>query len=136
MSYSTVLTALQTRLATVSGLVSVLKYVPAAINDTPMVYLLLDSAAPADKLQFADVTYQITARLMVKWQDNEQAELTVIPYVDSIPDVIRANPHLGVTGAGAPFAQIESIEGLWVTVANVEYRAMDFTISVRDKQVR
>lgn len=136
MSYSAVLTALQTRLAAVSGLVSVLKYVPAAINDTPMVYLLLDSAEVADKLQFADTTYQITARLMVRWQDNEQAELKIIPYVDSIPDVIRADPHLGVTGASAPFAQTESIEGLWITAAGVEYRAVDFTISVRDKQVR
>lgn len=129
MSYASIVAGIQTRLNTVTSLVSNLAYAPAAVNDTPMTYILLDGAELTEQSQALTVMYDVTVRLIVRWQDNEQAEAQAMPYVDSIVDAIRGDPTLG---AKANYARVTKIEGAWVTIAGVEYRAIDFTVRVKE----
>jgi hypothetical protein len=77
--------------------------------------------------------FRILHRLLVPWQDNEQAEIQIMPFVDSIVDALDADPTLGgVITSG--YAQITDIEALWVTIGGVEYRALDFYSLVIDKE--
>lgn len=129
MSYSNIVTGIQTRLASVTSLKANLKYVPAAVDDTPMTYIFLDSAEVVHNAGTMTLLYRVTVRLVVRWQDNEQAEAEVIPYVDSIVDAIRADPTLA---SKAKNAEVREIEGAWVTIAGVEHRAIDFTVLVKE----
>ena len=116
----------------VSAPVAILDYVPTAIQDTPILYSLLDNLEITRSGQIRTQHYRILHRLLVRWQDNEMAEQQVIPYVNSIPDAVEANPHLGgVLVSG--YAEINECDAVWVTVAGVEYRALDFYSTVIDK---
>jgi hypothetical protein len=71
-------------------------------------------------------------RLIFRWQDNERAEQELIPYVDSLPAAIHADRYLGgVLHSGE--ASIESVEGVFVTIGGVLYRALDFHATVLEK---
>jgi len=129
MSYANIVSGIQTRLATITTLKANLKYEPAVIDDTPMTYILLDNAELTENAQSVTVLYDVTVRLIVRWQDNEQAEAQMMPYVDSIVDAIRGDPTLG---SRANSARVTRIEGAFVTIAGVEYRAVDFTVRVKD----
>jgi hypothetical protein len=116
----------------VSAPVAILDYVPTAIHDTPMIYSLLDNLEITRSGQIKAKHYRILHRLLLRWQDNELAEEQIIPFVDSVPDAIDADPHLGgalVSG----YAEINECDAVWVTVAGVEYRALDFYSTVIDK---
>jgi len=132
MSYATVLEGLHERLATVDGPVDVLAYAPTAIHDTPLIWSLLDNMEIKRSGQVKSKHYRILHRLVVRWQDNEQAEQEIIPYVDSIPEAVEADPHLGgrlVSG----YAEITECQAGWITVAGVEYRNLDFYSTVIEK---
>lgn len=132
MSYATVLEGLHERFATVPGIVAILNYAPTAFHDTPLLYSLLDKVTISRSGQVRARKYRILHRLVVRWQDNEQAEQQIIPLVDSIPDAVDADQHLGGRLASG-FAEITEIEGVWVTVGGTEYRALDFYSTVIEK---
>jgi hypothetical protein len=123
--YQDVLDGLHAAFAAVPGIVNVLDYVPAAIHDTPTLYTMLDSVEVSKTGQIKTRRYRILHRLILLWQDNEQAELAVAPFVDSIPAALDADPQLGGKIASG-WAEIASIDAVWVTIQNVEYRALDF----------
>jgi hypothetical protein len=117
----------------VSGLDVVLDYAPTAVHDTPLLYSILDSVEITRGGQMTTRKFRILHRLLVPWQDNEQAEIQIMPFVDSIVDALDADPTLGgVITSG--YAQITDIEALWVTIGGVEYRALDFYSLVIDKE--
>jgi hypothetical protein len=129
MSYADVVEGLVTQLkAELTGLVSVLPYEPTGINDVPMMYLLFDGADVSHASQVVTVLAEITARLIVRWQDNEEAEKEVFPYIDDVIDAVREDAHLGGYAMGA---WVTRIEGAWVTIGQVVYRAIDFTVRVK-----
>ena len=129
MSYSAIVSGIQTRLATITSLKANLVYAPKGIDDTPMTYILLDGAELTHNAGTMTIMYRVTVRLVTRWQENDQAEAEILPYVDSIVDAIRAAPMLG----GAAYnAWVSEIEGLWVTIGGIEYRAVDFTVRVKE----
>jgi len=131
-SYQDIVEGLQDCLETVATLEAVLAYVPTSVGSTPMVYLLLDSATTARSGQVLAIRYRVLARLVVLWQDNEQAELEVMPLVSSIIDAVEADPHLG--GAlKAGYAQIDEIDAGWDEIGGVTYRVVDFYADVLAK---
>ena len=132
MSYATVLAGLHERLATVDGPVDVLDYAPTAIHDTPLIWSLLDNLEIRRNGQVKTKRYRILHRLVVRWQDNEQAEQEIIPYVDSIPAAVEADPHLGGRLTSG-YAEITECQAGWITVAGVEYRNLDFYATVIEK---
>jgi hypothetical protein len=124
VSYATVLAGMTERLQTLTGLKAVLDYVPKTIQTTPLAYSLLESVDIRQSGQVTTREYRILHRIVFVWQDNEGAELELIPYVDLAPAAVRADPHLGgriVSG----YAEIVRVEGGWVTIGNIEYRVLD-----------
>ena len=131
MSYATVLDGLHVRFATVAGINAILKYVPTAI-DPPMMYSVLESMNVTRNGQVRAVHYRINHRMMFRWQDFEQAELEIIPFVDSIPLAVEADPHLGgVLVSG--FAEINECRALWVDISGTTYRVLDFFSDITEK---
>jgi hypothetical protein len=130
MSYANILSGLQTRLETLAGLTNVLLYEPASIDDTPMAYLFLDNAEIEQGGQVVTALYAITVRVIVRWQENDQAEAQIAPYADSVVDAIRADPSLG---SQANSARVTAIEGGFLDTGNgIRFRVMDFTVRVKD----
>ncbi len=130
MSYSDVLEGLKERLDTLATLTNVLTYAPTSVHETPMVYMLYDRSEYSHNQPAKVSRYFINVRLVVRWQDNEQAELQVIPFIDSIPGAVLADPHLGGRIVGG-MAMITDGEGGFATIAGVEYRVVDFTANVK-----
>jgi hypothetical protein len=114
------------------AIVEVLDYAPTAIHDVPMIYTLLENVEYSESGQVKTQRYRIQHRLLVRWQDNEQAEIEAQPYVDSIPAAVRADPHLGGRLTSG-YAQITECQAGWVTIAGVEYRSLDFISTVVEK---
>jgi hypothetical protein len=132
-TYAAIVDGLHTALAGVSGIDVVLDYAPTSVHETPLMYSILDSVEITQGGQLTTRKFRILHRLLVPWQDNEQAEIQIEPFVDSVVDAIDADPTLGgVLVKG--LAQITDIEALWVTIAGVEYRALDFYSLVIDKE--
>lgn len=131
--YADIIDGLHDVFAGVSGLNVVLNYAPTSVHETPLMYSILDSVEVSKGGQVTTRRFRILHRLLVPWQDNEQAEVQIMPFVDSVVDAIDADPTLGgVLVKG--LAQITDIEALWVTIAGVEYRALDFYSLVIDKE--
>lgn len=125
MSYSTVLTGLHVRFATVAGIANLLMYEPTAIHDLPTLYSLFQDVSITRSGQIRAVHYRTLHRLLLRWQDFEQAELEVIPFVDSIPLSVEADPHLGgVIVSG--FAEINECKAGWTEIGSTTYRSLDF----------
>lgn len=127
MSYATVLAGLDARFATVSGIVKILDYAPTSVQDTPLLYSLLDSVEMEGELTagYRTYHYRILHRLLFRWQDNEECEKELMPYVNAIVDAVEGDPQLG-TPTPVGWAEIERVEGVWVTIAGIQYRGLDF----------
>jgi hypothetical protein len=129
MSYATILTGLHVRFATVTGITNLLKYEPTAIGDLPTLYSIIQDVSITRSGQVRAVHYRILHRMLFRWQDVEQAELEVIPFVDSIPLAVEADPHLGgVIVSG--FAEINEMKAGWTEIAGTTYRSLDFVSDV------
>lgn len=132
MSYATILAGLHTRLVTVTGLNAVLDYVPTAVQDPPIVYSLLQRASITRSGQVVATTYRILHRVVIRWQDNEQAEIEASSFVNAIPAAVAADPHLGgalVSG----YADISECDSGFADIGEVTYRILDFYSTVVEK---
>jgi hypothetical protein len=132
MSYETIVEGLHERLVTVTALKAVLDYVPTSVQDSPVVWSVLADMKITRTGQVVAKPYRILHRVAIQWQDNEQAELAALPLVDSIPDAVEADPHLGgrlVSG----MAEINECEAGWATIGGLEFRLLDFYSTVVEK---
>jgi hypothetical protein len=128
-TYADVLEGLHERFATVEGIAACLDYEPKSVQTFPLLYSMLDTMEITRTGQVKGRTYRTLHRLLFKWQDNEQALAQMIPYVDSIPDAVDADKHLGgrVTSG---LAVIDECEAMFVTIGGVECLALDFYSTV------
>jgi hypothetical protein len=132
MSYETVLAGLHVRFATVSGIKKILDFVPAGAPEPPFLYSALDRFEIVRSGQVKATRYYINHTLCFRWQDNERAEEELLPFVNSIPDAVDADPHLGgVLTAG--YAEITDGEARWLTIGSTEYRIIEFHSVVTEK---
>ncbi len=120
MSYSTVLTELHRRIATVSGIVKVLDFEPSAVTDFPTCYSLLDSVRRAYGGTAVTLTYRVLHRLCFRWVDNEQAEQEVIPFVNSVPKALDS------IGISAGDIVVTNVDAGWMSIGDTLYRTLDF----------
>jgi hypothetical protein len=116
----------------ISEIVDILDYAPTAIHDTPLMWSLLDNLEIIRSGQVKARRYRILHRLAVRWTDNEMAEEQILPFVDSVPEAVEADPHLG-SRLTSGYAEINECEAQWMDVAGVEYRILDFYSTVIDK---
>ena len=132
MSYATVLAGLKLRFATVPGIKTILDYEPTSIQDAPLLYMLFDNAPRTQTGQMTVMPYRVLCRLCIRWQDNEYAEQELIPFVNSLPAAIDQDATLGgrITSG---MARVTNIQGVFVTIGNTLYRALDVTVEATDK---
>ena len=126
MTYATVLAGLQTVLGTVAGINAVLDYEPLAIQTTPLIYSLLDSAVALNEEIFVetpDYQYRVMHRLLIAWQDNEQAETELVSFVNAIPEAVFAGQ---ATICPHGYSYVRDMDAGWVDVAGQTYRSLDF----------
>ena len=134
MSYSATVAGLKERLQTVNGLVQVLDYEPSAFHAVPAVYLFLDSFRQVGELPV--YIYRVVARLCIAWQENERAEHELIPFVNSIPAAIHADPYLGgrlTNGRANVDPDAPAIAG-FVRIGGTMYRSLDVYFMVKDTE--
>lgn len=133
MSYEAAIAGLKSRIETVSGLQQVLDYEPASLQRLPAVYLLLDSFRQVGELPVYE--YRVLCRLCIRWQDNEKAEWELIPFVNSIPAAIDADPQLGgaITRGVAQVAQDAPAIAGFVRIGGTMYRSLDVFVDIVDK---
>lgn len=131
-TYSDIVTGLHGRFATIGTLKNILAFEPASVNATPMLYSLFVSMANNDRGQVKARTYRTMHRLVVARQDYAQAELLLNPYLESIPDAVKADPRLGGTLTSG-LASIVEARGGYASINGVVYRIVDFFSEVVDK---
>jgi hypothetical protein len=133
MSYRAVLDGLHTVFEGVNPAIPVLlRYEPTAIHQTPTLYSLLDTVNRQRQGQIRAATYRVLNRLVFRWQDNEQAEEELIPYVDAIANAIDSDAHLsGALDSG--LATVNDMEAVFVSIGGVIYRALDIYVDVLEK---
>ena len=128
-SYEAILEGIVDRLNTIGSIAVLLDYEPTAIQDTPLVYMLLDRTEREKSGQLTAMRYRVLCRLCVPWMDNEEAERELIPFVNSIPAAIDADPTLGgrVTRGRA---YVSEQVGVFVSIGGTLYRALDTFVEV------
>ena len=132
MSYAAIVAGLQTRLGTVTDLKVRLDYEPTSIQDLPATYLLLDSYTRSQAGQLTVMKYRVLIRTLIRWQENKQAEVELMAFVNSIPEAIEQDAQLGgaiVSGLSTP---TDGKAG-WVNIGGTQYRALDHFIEVIEK---
>lgn len=131
MSIETIVAGLTTVFQGVTDLTTVLDYVPRGIQTTPLLYTedistQYEDASDAVQAEYREV-HRLKHRLVLSWQDDEQCEIQLRAFKDSIPAAVKADPKL--SGALADgWARIVSAESGWMADAsgNLNYRICDF----------
>ena len=127
MSYADVVEGLHSRFGSLNTIQAILDYEPTAVQTLPTMYSLLDKVSRQyDGGSVVRITYYILHRLLFRWQDYEQAEEDLIPYVNSIPAAVDKDPQLGGLLVGGESA-ITAVDAVFVSIGGTIYRALDFT---------
>lgn len=135
MGYREIVEALHVRFRTVEGLerAPLLTYEPTSIQATPTLYTLLDRVDRGIAGQVQTASYRILNRILFQWVDNERAEEELMPYVDSVPIAVEADPQLGgVISSG--IAKAPEVVAVFVSIGGTLYRALDVYVEVTDKR--
>lgn len=139
MSYEKVIDGLEACFQAVEGIKIVLRYEPTTVQDAPLMYMLFDEAPRTQTGQVTVMPYRILCRLCFRWQDNEKAELELIPFVNRVPAAIDAAPNLPIptdpptSAIASGMARVIAIVGGFTTIGDVLYRSIDFTVEAVDK---
>lgn len=130
VTYDDVLAGLHARFATVEGLDAehILDYAPDAIEPITL-FSMFESWSGEEKTQVAHDTYRTRHYLCFQWQDNEQAEVELRPYIQLIPASVRADPHLNhLIDSG--WAKITEVVADFITIGGILYRTLEFVSEV------
>jgi hypothetical protein len=123
----------------VAGIKNVLTYEPTAVHRTPMMYVLWINTRYEMAGQVLPTTYTFLCRLLVAWQDNEQATELALPFVDSVPTALwnelQTNPTL-TAALPRGYAQVVESELVFVDAAGGRYIGVDFTAEAVVKPFR
>jgi len=141
ISYSDVIDGLFEALQGISGFIqlnnegaicNLLKYEPKVIQTTPTVYMLLDNFTREHKGQITTMRYRILMRLVLQWQENDQSEIELMPFVHSIPHQIDLDPTLGGR-VNLGLAQVSEAQSGFVLISQTKYRCLDFYVDAPTK---
>ncbi len=125
MSYAEVLTGLRECLATVPGIVAVLDHTPTSVQATPILFSVPDTCEVHRSGQTVTKEYRTNHYLVFRWQNPMQAAHEMLPFLDSVPAAVEADPHLGGHLPNG-YAEIAEWEVMWLEIANVAYLAVRF----------
>lgn len=136
-TYTDILDGLHERFLTIPGLDAnrILPYEPTSADSQPLLYSLFDRYELTSAGQLDKHTFRILHRVCVTWQDNEGAELLLMPFLASVPAAIHADMRLGGRLTEG-YARIVEATGVFVVIGGVLCRAYDFTSESFYKQGR
>lgn len=129
--YSDVKAGIIARMQTISGINAVLGYEPTA-PDPPTMCVILDSFKRDWAGQVTTMPIRFVARIYFQWQEFEQAELQLDPFVNAVGAAIDADPQLGGMLTRG-YAQVTDAKAGWISVGGVVYRILDTFIEAVDK---
>jgi len=122
----------------IAGLRGVMLGEPSGNMDLPCLYTAYQSfdrplrnSPPARNI--TGMSHQFACRLVIQWQDNAQAEMQLLTFLDAIPDAIDADPRLGGRLYGGVAWCASGITG-FVRIGDVLYRIVDYAITVLEKR--
>lgn len=138
MSALSVYQGLEERFRTVDGLRAVMLGEPTGDMDLPGMYTAYESferplrnSPPARNL--TGMEHVFVHRLILRWQDFQQAEMQLLLFIDAVPDAIDRDPHLGGRLTRGVAAISRGVTG-FVTIGGTKYRVIDFTSTVIEKR--
>lgn len=135
VTYAQVVDGLHERFATVAGIDSqaLLKYEPEVVEQTPLLYTLLDGFARDNAGQVTMMRYRILNRLVLQWQgNNELSEQELMSFVHSIPAAVDADPTLGAR-ITMGLAKVSEGQSGFVIISSTKYRCLDFFVEATTK---
>lgn len=126
MNYAEITVAVAAKIAAMGGMDGgCLRYEPQSVDTTPMAYLLFDSRDHnfVRQARTFESSYQMLLRVVIQWQENEQAELELMPWVDSVPEALESDLALVREGV-----RVAGCTGGFVTINGVLFRVLDFDV--------
>lgn len=123
-TYDEVVDGMHERLLTVPGINACLDYEPGQIDQPPIIYSLLDGFERSTTGKLTTMRYRILHRLVIAWQDNEQAERQLRSFVNAIPAAVDADAQLGGR-IGSGLARIADAQAVWAKIGNPIWRCLD-----------
>lgn len=140
MSALTVWQGLEERFRTVSGLQNIILGESTALHELPCLYTVLESfertmasLPPADNL--TAMHYHFTHRLVIRWQDYQQAEMQLLSFINAIPAAVDADATLGGRITRGNVRITDGVAG-FVDIGGVKYRIVDFATDALEKDTR
>lgn len=133
MSAVTMYQGLEDRFRTINGIANIILGEPTSA-DAPMLY---SAFLRFDRSQHGQVTamrYFWIHRLVIPWQNNEQAEMQLLTFINAIPASVDLSPTLGgriVEG----LAKVIAGDSGFDDIGGTKYRICDFTSDVLEKAV-
>lgn len=126
---------------TVSGLVdydddgepvNLLDYEPDVVHAPHLLYTLLADFKRDTAGQVTTMRYRLLHRLVIQWQDNQEAERVLRSFVHPIPAAFDADPLLGnlITKG---LARISDGASGFVVISNTKFRCLDFFSDIPTK---
>lgn len=122
--YRDVIEGLHERFQSVIAIPTVLRYEPRTVQTTPLLYSLLDSFERTQQGQITVMRYRVLHRLVVAWQDNEQAEEAVIDLINAVCHAVDQDPQLGGRIPSGMARIVDGKSGFW-QFAGAMYRVVD-----------
>lgn len=135
MSYTDIVSAVVAKLEGLSGVKRVLDYAPASVHEFPIIYVLFDSMSLTRRGPVIEKLYKLSVNLVVRYQDNERAEEEIMPYIDAIPALFLADPHLSGTLVAGEARIAEVVSGDLVRIGSADFRLIQFMLEVYSKEV-
>lgn len=132
ITYDDVLEGLHERFAAVEGITTVISYIPTSIEPVTLFPMF-------ERYEGSEVGQVLTERFWTRhylcflWQDNEQAEIELRPYIALMPAAIRADPHLGGR-INSGWAKVSEMLGAFITIGSIDYRTLEIVTEVLVKQ--
>jgi hypothetical protein len=133
MSALTCYQGLEERFRTVTGLRSVVLGEPTGDLDLPglyTAYIGFDRTLGRDQMTVME--HRFMHRLIIRWQDNAQAEMQLLTLLNAIPASVELDIQLGGRLLQG-IARITDGDAGFVTIGGVKYRCVDYTTLVTEK---
>lgn len=132
MSALTCYQGLEERFRTVSGLHSVVLGEPTGDLDLPGLYTAYIGFNRSQLGQITAMDHRFMHRLIIRWQDNAQAEMQLLTLLNAIPASVEADAQLGGR-VPLGLARITDGDAGFATIGGVKYRVVDYTALVTEK---
>lgn len=132
MGYEAVSAGLHQILSDIEALGLVLDYEPDTVQQTPLVYSVIDGRQEEVEGSVVGVTYRTLHRLVLSYQNPEVAEGLLRSLLDLVPAAIRAQHDL--VGVGPGDAWVSRGEPGWVWIGGTWFRSVDFYSEVTTRE--